>query len=159
MLLNIHRSKRSMPEVYQRPERDRSRNLEHYFKDMQDIEFTIQDGKLWMLQTRNGKRTGAAMVKIAMDMLRAGSDRRKDRTCCACEPAETRRTAPPGFRQDAVANAPASSPRACPPHRAPPRVQSCSSPTTPKNGAGETGKKVGHGTHRDFARRPARACS
>ncbi len=46
--------------------------LENYFKDMQDLEFTIQDGKLWMLQTRNGKRTAAAMVKIAMDMLREG---------------------------------------------------------------------------------------
>ncbi len=46
--------------------------LEDYYKDMQDMEFTIQDGKLWMLQTRNGKRTGAAMVKIAMDILRAG---------------------------------------------------------------------------------------
>ena len=46
--------------------------LEAYYKDMQDMEFTIQDGKLWMLQTRNGKRTGAAMVKIAMDLLRAG---------------------------------------------------------------------------------------
>ncbi len=46
--------------------------LELHYKDMQDIEFTIQDGKLWMLQTRNGKRTGAAMVKIAMDMLREG---------------------------------------------------------------------------------------
>lgn len=46
--------------------------LEDYYKDMQDMEFTIQDGKLWMLQTRNGKRTGAAMVKIAMDLLRAG---------------------------------------------------------------------------------------
>lgn len=46
--------------------------LEDYFKDMQDLEFTIQDGKLWLLQTRNGKRTGAAMVKIAMDMLRDG---------------------------------------------------------------------------------------
>ena len=46
--------------------------LEDYFKDMQDLEFTIQDGKLWLLQTRNGKRTGAAMVKIAMDMLREG---------------------------------------------------------------------------------------
>ena len=44
--------------------------LEDYFRDMQDMEFTIQDGKLWMLQTRNGKRTGAAMVKIAMDLLR-----------------------------------------------------------------------------------------
>ncbi len=47
--------------------------LEAYYKDMQDMEFTIQDGKLWMLQTRNGKRTGAAMVKIAMDLLRAGT--------------------------------------------------------------------------------------
>lgn len=46
--------------------------LEDYYKDMQDMEFTIQDGKLWMLQTRNGKRTGAAMVKIAMDLLREG---------------------------------------------------------------------------------------
>jgi pyruvate,orthophosphate dikinase len=44
--------------------------LEEYYRDMQDMEFTIQDGKLWMLQTRNGKRTGAAMVKIAMDLLR-----------------------------------------------------------------------------------------
>ena len=46
--------------------------LEDHYKDMQDLEFTIQNGKLWLLQTRNGKRTGAAMVKIAMDLLRAG---------------------------------------------------------------------------------------
>ena len=46
--------------------------LEDYFKDMQDLEFTIQDRKLWLLQTRSGKRTGGAMVKIAMDMLRQG---------------------------------------------------------------------------------------
>ena len=39
---------------------------------MQDMEFTVQEGKLWFLQTRNGKRTGAAMVKIAMDLLRQG---------------------------------------------------------------------------------------
>lgn len=44
--------------------------LENHYKDMQDLEFTIQNGKLWILQTRNGKRTGAAMVKIAMDMLK-----------------------------------------------------------------------------------------
>ena len=42
--------------------------LEKHYKDMQDVEFTIQDGKLWMLQTRSGKRTGAAMVKMAVDM-------------------------------------------------------------------------------------------
>ncbi|MDR0983058.1 MAG: pyruvate, phosphate dikinase [Culturomica sp.] len=46
--------------------------LEDHFRDMQDIEFTIQDGKLWMLQTRSGKRTGAAMVKMAVDMLNQG---------------------------------------------------------------------------------------
>lgn len=46
--------------------------LEDYFHDMQDLEFTIQDGKLWMLQTRNGKRTGTAMVKMAVDMLAQG---------------------------------------------------------------------------------------
>ena len=46
--------------------------LEDHYKDMQDLEFTIQAGKLWLLQTRNGKRTAAAMVKIAMDLLREG---------------------------------------------------------------------------------------
>jgi pyruvate,orthophosphate dikinase len=46
------------------------RKLEQHYKDMQDLEFTIQEGKLWLLQTRNGKRTGAAMVKIAIDLLR-----------------------------------------------------------------------------------------
>jgi pyruvate,orthophosphate dikinase len=46
--------------------------LENHYHDMQDIEFTIQNGKLWLLQTRNGKRTGAAMVKMAVDMLEEG---------------------------------------------------------------------------------------
>ena len=46
--------------------------LEKHYRDMQDMEFTIQDGKLWILQTRNGKRTGAAMVKIAIDLIREG---------------------------------------------------------------------------------------
>lgn len=46
--------------------------LERHYRDMQDMEFTIQDGKLWILQTRNGKRTGAAMVKIAVDLLKEG---------------------------------------------------------------------------------------
>lgn len=51
---------------------DTQEKLEQHYRDMQDLEFTIQDGKLWLLQTRNGKRTGAAMVKIAMDMLEEG---------------------------------------------------------------------------------------
>ncbi|WP_053990333.1 pyruvate, phosphate dikinase [Mangrovimonas sp. TPBH4] len=46
--------------------------LEKHYRDMQDMEFTIQEGKLWILQTRNGKRTGAGMVKIAMDLLKEG---------------------------------------------------------------------------------------
>lgn len=47
-------------------------DLEDHYTDMQDLEFTIQDGRLWLLQTRGGKRTGAAMVKIAMDMVKDG---------------------------------------------------------------------------------------
>lgn len=60
-----------MPESYNEFDRIQ-KNLEKHYADMQDIEFTIQEGKLWILQTRNGKRTGAAMLKIAMDMYRDG---------------------------------------------------------------------------------------
>ncbi len=60
-----------MPEMY-RQLNETQQKLEDHYSDMQDIEFTIQDGKLWLLQTRNGKRTGAAMVKIAIDMLEEG---------------------------------------------------------------------------------------
>jgi len=58
----------TMPKLYKELMKTQEK-LENHYKDMQDLEFTIQDGKLWMLQTRNGKRTGAAMVKIAVDML------------------------------------------------------------------------------------------
>ncbi|MDX2284358.1 MAG: pyruvate, phosphate dikinase [Bacteroidia bacterium] len=60
-----------MPELYAELHAIQLR-LERHYHDMQDIEFTIQDGRLWMLQTRNGKRTGRAMVKIALDMWREG---------------------------------------------------------------------------------------
>ncbi len=60
-----------MPEIY-RELLHAETTLENHFKDMQDLEFTIQEGRLWMLQTRNGKRTGAAMVRIAMEMLKQG---------------------------------------------------------------------------------------
>ncbi len=59
----------AMPDVYAQLN-DVQEKLESHYKDMQDLEFTVQDGKLWLLQTRNGKRTGAAMVKIAMDLYR-----------------------------------------------------------------------------------------
>ena len=58
----------AMPEVYKELDAIQQK-LEHHFSDMQDIEFTIQDGKLWMLQCRIGKRTGIAALNMAMDML------------------------------------------------------------------------------------------
>jgi pyruvate, orthophosphate dikinase len=61
----------TMPEIYKQLE-ETQQKLEDHYKDMQDLEFTIQEGKLWLLQTRNGKRTGAAMVKIAVDLLEQG---------------------------------------------------------------------------------------
>ncbi|MBR3877706.1 MAG: pyruvate, phosphate dikinase [Bacteroidaceae bacterium] len=61
----------AMPEIYKELDAIQTR-LEDHYKDMQDMEFTVQEGKLWFLQTRNGKRTGAAMVKIAMDFYRDG---------------------------------------------------------------------------------------
>ena len=61
----------AMPTIYKELDEIQTR-LENHYHDMQDMEFTVQDGKLWFLQTRNGKRTGSAMVKIAMDLLRQG---------------------------------------------------------------------------------------
>ena len=61
----------AMPELYNELNTIQQK-LEDHYKDMQDMEFTIQEGKLWMLQTRNGKRTGAAMVKMAVDMVEQG---------------------------------------------------------------------------------------
>jgi len=60
-----------MPEIYAELN-EYQQKLENHYLDMQDMEFTIQEGKLWILQTRNGKRTGAAMVKIAMNLLKEG---------------------------------------------------------------------------------------
>jgi len=60
-----------MPAIYKELF-DTQNKLEGHYKDMQDLEFTIQEGKLWLLQTRNGKRTGASMVKIAMDLVDEG---------------------------------------------------------------------------------------
>ncbi len=61
----------AMPSIYKELDAIQTK-LENHYKDMQDMEFTVQEGKLWFLQTRNGKRTGAAMVKIAVDMLNQG---------------------------------------------------------------------------------------
>ncbi|WP_321348940.1 pyruvate, phosphate dikinase [uncultured Draconibacterium sp.] len=61
----------TMPDLYAQLN-ETQQKLEDHYSDMQDLEFTIQEGKLWLLQTRNGKRTGSAMVNIAVDMLEEG---------------------------------------------------------------------------------------
>ena len=92
-----------MPEVYAELN-GIQKHLETYFTDMQDIEFTIQDGKLWMLQCRNGKRTGAAMVKIAMDMLREGLIDEKT-AVLRCEPEKLDELLHPVFDKKAIKSA------------------------------------------------------
>jgi pyruvate, orthophosphate dikinase len=69
--------KKLMPEVYDQL-KDITTRLEHHYKDMQDFEFTIQDGTLYMLQTRNGKRTGPAAVRIAVEMVEEGLISKRD---------------------------------------------------------------------------------
>ncbi|PMP85925.1 MAG: pyruvate, phosphate dikinase [Roseiflexus castenholzii] len=67
----ISKLREEMPEVYEQFSQI-AKMLERHYKDVQDVEFTIERGKLWMLQTRNGKRTGMAAVKIAVDMVNEG---------------------------------------------------------------------------------------
>ena len=69
--LSISELEKAMPKVYEQL-KDITRRMEKHYRDMQDFEFTIQDGKLYMLQTRNGKRTGLAAVRVAIDMVREG---------------------------------------------------------------------------------------
>ena len=74
----------ALPKIYKELDALQTK-LENHYHDMQDMEFTVQEGKLWFLQTRNGKRTGAAMVKIAMDLLRQGMIDEKT-ALLRCEP-------------------------------------------------------------------------
>ncbi len=67
----VRRMGEDMPEIYQQL-LDITHKLERHYRDMQDTEFTIERGKLWMLQTRNGKRTSRAAIKIAVDMANEG---------------------------------------------------------------------------------------
>ncbi len=92
-----------MPDVYKELF-ETQHKLEMHYKDMQDMEFTMQDGMLWLLQTRNGKRTGAAMVKIAMDMLREGSIDEK-KALNRCEAGKLDELLHPVFEKTAIKNA------------------------------------------------------
>ena len=93
----------TMPELY-RELCEIETKLENHYKDMQDLEFTIQDGKLWTLQTRNGKRTGFAMVKMAIDMLKQGMIDEK-LALMRVEPNRLDELLHPVFDPDAVKNA------------------------------------------------------
>jgi len=92
-----------MPEVYQQL-LEAETTLENHYKDMQDVEFTIQEGKLWMLQTRNGKRTGAAMVRIAVEMLKQGMIDEKT-ALMRVDPHRLDELLHPVFNRDAIKNA------------------------------------------------------
>jgi pyruvate,orthophosphate dikinase len=87
-----------------RARQDGRAKLEKHFKDVQDIEFTIQDGKLFMLQTRNGKRTAAAALKFAVDMVQ-GEAHRLGRTALLRNPAD---------QLEPAARSPSSRPRTRP---------------------------------------------
>ncbi|MGZ4889663.1 MAG: pyruvate, phosphate dikinase, partial [Candidatus Angelobacter sp.] len=69
--VHISELQKIMPQVYDQL-RDITTRLENHYRDMQDFEFTIQEGRLYMLQTRNGKRTGRAAVRLALDMVKEG---------------------------------------------------------------------------------------
>ena len=102
--------------------------LEAHFRDIQDIEFTVQDGKLFMLQTRSGKRSTQAALKIAVDMAEEGLISREEAVeehqCRPARPAAASDPRPQR-REDRARQG------ACPPRQAPPPASSCSTPTRP----------------------------
>ena len=93
----------AMPEIYAQLNALQDK-LEKHYHDMQDMEFTVQEGKLWFLQTRNGKRTGTAMVKIAMDLLAEGEIDEKT-ALMRCEPNKLDELLHPIFDKQALAQA------------------------------------------------------
>ena len=100
---NFPSMEEAMPEIYKQLDALQTK-LEAHYRDMQDMEFTVQEGKLWFLQTRNGKRTGAAMVKIAMDLLHQGMIDEKT-ALKRCEPQKLDELLHPVFSKEALASA------------------------------------------------------
>ena len=93
----------AMPEIYAQLDAIQTK-LENHYRDMQDMEFTVQEGKLWFLQTRNGKRTGTAMVKIAMDLVHEGLIDEKT-AIMRCEPQKLDELLHPVFDKAALKTA------------------------------------------------------
>ena len=93
----------AMPAIYAELDAIQTK-LENHYRDMQDMEFTVQEGKLWFLQTRNGKRTGTAMVKIAMDLVHEGLIDEKT-AIMRCEPQKLDELLHPVFDKAALKTA------------------------------------------------------
>ncbi len=91
--------KKELPEVFKQLE-ETAKRLETHYKDMQDIEFTIQQGELFLLQTRTGKRTAAAAIKIAVDMANEGIIS-KETALTRVEPTQLNQLLLPSFNQEA----------------------------------------------------------
>jgi hypothetical protein len=131
------RARKAMPKVYEQL-RDITWKMEKHYRDMQDFEFTIQDGKLYMLQTRNGKRTGLAAVRVAIDMVAKASSRRKKPSSASSPTSFTTSWFRASLKR---ARRSKSSPPACrrrparPSDRSssPPRTPSKATPTAPSN--------------------------
>ena len=90
----------AMPDIYKQLDEIQTK-LENHYHDMQDMEFTVQEGKLWFLQTRNGKRTGTAMVRIAMELLHQGMIDEKT-AIERCEPNKLDELLHPVFNKEAL---------------------------------------------------------
>ena len=100
---SIDTLKEVMPECYEEFQKI-CKTLENHYKDMQDMEFTIEDGKLFMLQTRNGKRTATAALKIAVDMVEEGMIT-KEEALLKVDPKQLDQLLHPMFDQDSLNNA------------------------------------------------------
>ena len=99
----ISKLQEDMPGVYEQFA-DIANRLEQHYKDMQDMEFTIEDGKLYMLQTRNGKRTAAAALKVAVDLVDEGMIDEKE-AVCRVEPKQLDALLHPTFDAEALKKA------------------------------------------------------
>ena len=99
----ISKLQEEMPGVYEQFA-DIANRLEQHYKDMQDMEFTIEDGKLYMLQTRNGKRTAVAALKVAVDLVDEGMIDEKE-AVCRVEPKQLDSLLHPTFDADALKKA------------------------------------------------------
>jgi pyruvate,orthophosphate dikinase len=99
---HISTMEKALPEAYGQFMRNVDA-LERHFKDMQDVEFTVENGKLWMLQCRSGKRTGHAAIKIAVDFVQEGLTTPEE-AICMVEPTHVDQVMHPNFSAEALAS-------------------------------------------------------